>query len=392
MRARGASYAGRVFTQRLRRFAVSRAKKLGIRRPERLVDGYPPALEVSVLEAAISRAANDTALRVQHARLATSGRFLAAQTFRVRVKLRSGGRWSAIYKTVDLGPTKGTGFRREVARKLSNRVDSIPLLVYRGALDGPSGPERLSSYLPGVYHVGEAGFRYEVLLEDLAPVQSAGPATVGKVLRALPDLHDSLQDFIAERDPDRFTRDASAYRDAIAACTIEAIVSYREAHGSRRAASVGAQEGPVAEWQSKKLSGLALRPIHGDFTSSNVLFRRGEPGFKVIDWERTMIGYPHQDLAALVRRMPARVQHEAVELYATTAPDAPPETHRSAYAFCKRMHKLKEAAIWSLWLDQDDLVGSSRGEARVRQRRQLQERIERNLGEAESLGLELLSS
>jgi thiamine kinase-like enzyme len=208
----------------------------------------------------------------------------------------------------------------------------------------------------------------------------------------LPDLHHSLRDYISTREPHQFASDAAAYELAVDECVVQAISDYAAAYASRRATAIAAQFGPVAEWQSKNRDRFPTHAIHGDFVASNVLVAQSDSSFKVIDWERTMIGFPHRDLAALIRNLPARMERPLLELYAQAVPDLSAADHTEAFVLSKRMQKLKAAAIGSVRLLQRDCGtpapdGRRRGSCRV-----LQARIEQNLGVAEALGERLLET
>lgn len=371
---------------RIRKVASIGARKLGFRRQSSVfVTGKPPALNGDLLGDIVAQLTGEPIASVEHTLLPTSGRYLAARTYRTRVHLESGKAWSAIYKTVDVSPDQGTGFRQEVARLTG--PDSIPLFVWGGIAGAKKPGGALEQYLPDVYYVAESDdrMRYEVLQEDLRGFESATKSTIGDVIRALPGVHDSLDDFVDRTDRERFWKEATAYEQAVAECIGDALAAYESTHSSRAAAAVRAQEPAVGEKHAQLLTRVPLRPIHGDLTVGNVLI--GSHGFRIIDWERTTIGLAHQDLAAMVRSMPAKTQQWARNLYTNVAKDISPADHAAANTWSVRAHRLKSAAIWSVRLERNEFrAGEGRNAARI-----LKARIERNLADAARLGDQLAS-
>lgn len=372
---------------RLRRVATRVAKRVGNRnRPIEFVDGAPPRLSYDTLHHAISSATGESAHSIQHALLPTAGRFLASQTYKVRVRLASDRFWTAIFKTVDMGPDRGTGFRRRVASKAPQTLEAIPLVVW-GAVSlqaGLNSSEPLQRFLPIVYHVARDSEhrRYQVLQEDLAEHRVADLATIQSFVPQLPAMHESLHRLIANADYLRFWDAASAHESAVLHCTEEALTEYGRMFDSATAAAVCKQTIRLAQYAAELGERVGLVPVHGDLTVNNVLSNAANNDVRIIDWEQTTVDLPHRDLAAMTRSFSLRDQRRACRLFAQAMPQISARYHQAAFELSRRAHQVKAAAIWSVRLKENEFrPDEGRAQAKL-----LQARIEENLRQALKIG------
>jgi len=123
----------------------------------------------------------------------------------------------------------------------------------------------------------------------------------------------------------------------------------------------------LMKWDSVRdvLVAPALPPaqsvfVHGDLSPANTFIRwLPTPAVKLIDYEWLGFGFPHADLACLLKRARPSIEESALFLYASRHRSIPPAEHRLLYEWCQICRGLLDAVYFvSHWKLTDPSRGS----------------------------------
>jgi hypothetical protein len=210
----------------------------------------------------------------------------------------------------------------------------------------------LARYLPEVYLSSEVvhGQHYQYLLEDLEN-RYEKKLTHQAILAAaqeLPILHETMKVWSFDLGEEQLLQ----YDHVIPADLLDYVQNNLENYVQRTALPIGQKLlslwPKLAElFKCQDIPTYAISsPIHGDFTTSNILFhKRMNTRIKVTNWEWAGIGIPHADLATLLKAVPSDIEQQAVKLYADIEDQLPLYEHQRLYQFCKLERGLVDAGL-----------------------------------------------
>ena len=209
--------------------------------------------------------------------------------------------------------------------------------------------EPLQTFVPEVYWTddvaGEQRFRY--LMEDLhwrwyRPIR--GP-DIRATARAMPRLHTALREVVDPHSPGLIDYD-EGYSAGLRVYVTENVERYLEIHPDEDAARLW-ESWPMLESAHVERApddSLGGKLIHGDFNIANLyLHWRRRDRLKAVDWEWCGRGFPHTDLASVLKHASTDAVEAAVNEYAAEHPAITLEEHVRAYAWCRLQDAIRDA-------------------------------------------------
>lgn len=247
------------------------------------------------------------------------------------------------------------------------KPDHIPALEKLPILPGP--PEymvysqpvgALAPYLPVVYLAQElsAGVHYRFLMEDLGHEYHRIYDT-DEILRSsalLTRLHQALNEWAAEIKPLKLIHYGKQVSEALEEYALATFEKYRQNTDDPALKSV------LACWPKISKTHLSPeffelqpdRPIHGDANYTNVHVHNRDPfKFKLVDWEWAGYGFPHADLASLMKGMPDELEKSALQKFLGSTRNPNPclnpgltaKENQRLYYWCRLERGLLDAAF-----------------------------------------------
>jgi hypothetical protein len=246
-------------------------------------------------------------------------------------------------------------------------TDHIPALEKLPVRPGP--PEymiysqpvgALASYLPNIYLAQELvpGTHYRFLMEDLAQEYHRVYDT-DEIFRAsamIPSLHQALNEWANETNPQKMVHYGKGASQALEEYARDNLEKYSE---YSKDSSIKAVLSCWPKISSAYLSPEFLelqpaRPIHGDTNYSNVHIHNRDPlRFKLVDWEWAGYGFPHADLASLLKGVPEEMEKRALQMFIGSSKNPNPclspgltlKDNQRIYHWCQLERSLLDAAF-----------------------------------------------
>lgn len=208
------------------------------------------------------------------------------------------------------------------------------------------------AYAPQVFCREESAdhVRQTYLLEDVAQTHHPVYSERDKrpLLEAMPVFHENLERWVA-RNPDHvllvYDRDFVVDLLEHARRGLERLASTTDFEGASDVRSVWSD---VADYllDSRNLRRRDLRPIHGDFSTTNAFVaRRGIP--KLVDWEWSAMGTRHDEIASLVKRRDPRLEEKALDMLANLEPRIGRRGHEELLWWSRAFTVVRDAALLS---------------------------------------------
>lgn len=317
----------------MHRVPVHRRRASAIRDTSRLSPGLPPGLDSELFRGI---AHSEGRLDVFQASYEHLSNWKPTGAYRVVARSKSGRRWTAVYKNADYG------------------LDSVPaqqnLPAFIGRPEfsvlGSSGGA-LATFLPSVFwreRAGDNTFRY--LMEDLH-WSWYRPITRGDLLAAaavLPELHAGLSERFVEGTEDLINYDRD-YSVSLREYVHNSVVGFLERHPDPIATDLWKRWPDLVEVHSDAAPPpeMGNRLIHGDFNTANLYLHWRNRRLKAVDWEWAGVGYPHTDLASVLKHASPSVQDRALAAYAANNEEFSLSEHRSVYAWCRLQDAIRDA-------------------------------------------------
>jgi hypothetical protein len=307
------------------------------RREAHRVDGLPGGLTRELVSDVVARRRNAGVVGCSYV---TLGSWKLSEVSHVRIELDDGTSKDVVFKDSRYGPSEYpaiVGFNHPVGQ---------PEYSVYGTCDGD-----LLDFVPQVMTVEEVkpNVHYRYLLEDLTrrfhPVYGSGDKR--RLLKIMPELHRALAAWESGKDVRMLRYDEELVADLLdhARGGLEEL---------EREAGTGIAEEVLAVWpltvrfllDEKNLARRRLRPIHGDFNTGNAFSARGR-GARLIDWEWTGLGMPHDDVASLLKRRNSGLERVAMETLRIQDPSLSMEDHRELLAWSRLFTVLRDASLLS---------------------------------------------
>lgn len=323
-------------TTSLRRRLSRIARKI-LRRGPAAVKGVPEGLSMDKIGAISAERFGFVPSRVSHVKLSSWKR---TGSYRLLLNAGPGGSKSLIFKDADYSH------------------GSIPALTGLPVRPGFSEffiysetEEPLAGYLPEVFlcEQVESELRYRYLLDDLSSRCRLDftPEAHLRAARQLPELHRALRQWNRTHHSSRLPEYGKAYSEALLPYVREKLDAYAAATGNTAAQDLLSVWSEVESCLSESYPELPLTIIHGDYNISNIWVDR-DGKIKVVDWEWAGLGYPHMDLAALLKHSSEELESAALTAYIGLDGVFAPEEHYRVYRRCKLERVLLDAAFISV--------------------------------------------
>lgn len=307
----------------------------GVHQADKRTHGLPPGLDHDVLHRVVRERLGTEVAGVSYEHLSN---WKPTGAYRVIVEDGRGRPGTLIFKNADYS------------------LDSVPaqeeLPVTIGAPEYAvmsALREPLQSFLPDVYWTddvaGEQRFRY--LMEDLhwrwyRPMRGRD---IMAAARAIPRLHEAIRAVVDPNAAGLIHYD-ERYSEGLRVYVTENVERYLSLHPDQ------VSERLWEEWPRLEAAHIERVPdpavgnrlIHGDFNIANLyLHWRSRDRLKAVDWEWCGLGYPHTDLASVLKHASSDVVKMAIAGYGNGFPDMSPVDHVRAYAWCRLQDAIRDA-------------------------------------------------
>jgi hypothetical protein len=322
----------------IRAFAVRlpthlrRAVRMDNRR--KLAGGLPPGLTRDVLDPVVRLYLKAEVLEVSHEHLSN---WKPSGAYRVRLAT-SRNPMTLIFKDADYSLE-----RVPAQQELPVRIGTPEYAVLSAS------NEPLQRFLPRVYWSDKIDRqqRYRYLMEDLN-WRWARPTRAGDVMRAvrtMPHFHSALNAVFSPSPRGLIDYDQS-YSASLRVYVANNVDRFLARHPNDEAARLW------QEWPTLESAHIATAPnpelgsalIHGDFNRSNLyLHWRKSDRLKAVDWEWCGKGYPHTDLASVLKYASSDVVARALREYARISPELSLAEHIDAFAWCRLQNSIRDA-------------------------------------------------
>ncbi|HEX2980153.1 MAG TPA: aminoglycoside phosphotransferase family protein [Anaerolineaceae bacterium] len=214
------------------------------------------------------------------------------------------------------------------------------------------GRVALQDLLPKIYDIEEVvskrQYRYifENLWENYHILNS--PEWKLRFVEHLPRVHQALANLTDSIDPNNVLRFDREFSSALEKYALENLNRYAQTHESADLCRLFEMWPRLHEMHLRDEVD-ALQPpvlIHGDLNFSNAFFHRSDRSrIRLVDWEWAGYGFPHADLAALLKGTAPEIEEEALRIYAMNYPQISPADHQRIYSWCMLERSLNDAAF-----------------------------------------------
>jgi hypothetical protein len=313
-------------------------RRLNGRRGPTAVQGLPEGIAFETLNELCVHHLGEPIKHVSHVHL--SG-WKPSGSYRLLLQTERGCHWRLVYRNAIYHP------------------DHIPALAGLPIIPGhgeylvySNARGALAKYLPAVHWCSEVvpGEHYQYLLEDLGD-EYRKANTPEAILRAGAELHAvhrAMEEWSASVDHSRLLRYDDEFSTALREYARTNLEVYVRKTPSEGVAEVLELWPRIAEVHGRRefRDLRTIRPIHGDFNTSNILIHREYPDrIKLIDWEWAGHGTAHADLASLLKRATPAVEEHALATFFRQCNRLSLHEHRRLYEWCQLERGLTDAAF-----------------------------------------------
>ena len=326
---------GQVMGALLYRVPMHVRRATGVHQADKRTRGLPPGLDHDVLHRVVRERLGTEVAGVSYEHLSN---WKPTGAYRIIVEDDRGRPGTLIFKNADYS------------------LDSVPaqeeLPVTIGAPEFAvmSGlREPLQSFLPDVYWTGDVAGeqRFCYLMEDLhwrwyRPMRGRD---ILAAARAIPRLHAAIRAVVDPNAAGLIHYD-DGYSEGLRTYVTENVERYLSVHPDDEA------ERLWEDWPRLKAAHIEAVPhppfgnrlIHGDFNIANLyLHWRSRDRLKAVDWEWCGLGYPHTDLASVLKHASPDVVDRAIDEYGGAHPNTSPVDHERTYAWCRLQDAIRDA-------------------------------------------------
>ncbi len=251
-----------------------------------------------------------------------------------------------------------------IAKEARYTPDEIPALVGLGIR--PGAPEFAvlgeagrhgSELLPGVFHCVEvaANEHYSYIMEDLSDGYRMADDEGDVVFLAgqLPRLHAGLPALFSQVEGRGLIQYDDDFSNGLSEYAAKQLSNYVTRFPSPYVDSLRSVLPELSSLRMKIMNQRqdfgALKPIHGDFNSSNAMIHKATGnGIKLIDWEWAGYGLPHADLASLLKSASTDVQQKALNAYIQAEPRCSTAEHHLLYHWAQLERAVLDASFLSV--------------------------------------------
>jgi hypothetical protein len=198
---------------------------------------------------------------------------------------------------------------------------------------------------PGEFHDGTGAL---VVMEDLAPKWRRPRLhhDYALVVGQLDNIHQAISRIAGQNiDQERLIRYDQALAEPLSELfekkVIPELVASKETELSRWPAN---WETVKQLMTSSALPDVAATFVHGDFTPAHIFIRwMPRRQLRLIDFEWVGVGFPHADLASLLKRARPSIEELTLRLYAARHREISLVQHRVVYEWCQLCRGLLDA-------------------------------------------------
>lgn len=326
---------GQVMGALLYRVPMHVRRTTGVHKAAKRTPGLPPGLDRDVLERVVREHLGAGVADVSYEHLSN---WKPTGAYRIIVEDRRGRPKTLIFKNADYSPDSVPA------------QEELPVTIGAPEFTVMSGlREPLRSFLPDVYWTddvaGEQRFRY--LMEDLhwrwyRPMRGRD---ILAAARAIPLLQAAIRAVIDPTATGLIHYD-ERYSEGLRVYVTENVERYLSVHPDAESERLW-KDWPRLE--SAHIEGVPDRAaghqlIHGDFNIANLyLHWRSRDRLKAVDWEWCGLGYPHTDLASVLKHASSDVVRMALADYGRALPEMSPSDHERAYSWCRLQDAIRDA-------------------------------------------------